>query len=94
MRAGPRRAIWCDVSAFIAAFDAVSPRRDQALPRESMRLPPAGCWDFDRWLEEEWSAARERAAARRRILEGTGRTRDGQQEYIFPVWEMSLQSRT
>jgi serine/threonine-protein kinase len=58
-------ALWCDAAAFTAAADAgfllqaLEVYRGDLLP--GFHLPD--CAEFDRWLEEERGAARERAAA-------------------------------
>jgi serine/threonine-protein kinase len=55
----------CDAADFIRAADSGALAR--ALELYTGDLMPGfhltGCWDFDRWLEEERVAARERAAA-------------------------------
>lgn len=57
--------LWCDAAAFTAAADsgflleALRLYRGELMPGFHL----TGCWEFDRWLEEERGAARERASA-------------------------------
>ena len=58
-------AIWCDASAFTAAADTGALARALKLYRGEL-LPGfhiADCGEFDRWVELERAAARERASA-------------------------------
>ena len=57
--------VWCDASAFSTAADAGFLLRALELYRGEL-MPGfhlTDSWEFDRWLEEERSAARERASA-------------------------------
>jgi DNA-binding SARP family transcriptional activator len=57
--------VWCDASAFSTAADSGFLLRALELYRGEL-MPGfhlTDSWDFDRWLEEERSAARERASA-------------------------------
>jgi serine/threonine-protein kinase len=57
--------VWCDAATFSAAADggfllqALELYRGELMP--GFHLPD--CWEFDRWIEEERNAARERASA-------------------------------
>jgi serine/threonine-protein kinase len=59
-----RALVWCDVSTFIESADdglllkALQLHRGELMPGFHL----ADCWEFDRWLEEQRAAARERAA--------------------------------
>ena len=56
--------VWCDASAFVAAADdglllkALHLYRGDLMPGFHL----TECWEFDRWLEEQRAATRERAA--------------------------------
>ena len=56
--------VWCDVDAFTRAIENGALARALELCRGEL-LPGfhlSQCWEFDRWLEEERSAIRERAS--------------------------------
>ncbi len=59
-----RELVWCDASMFVEAADdglllkALQLYRGELMPGFHL----ADCWEFDRWLEEQRAATRERAA--------------------------------
>jgi len=57
--------MWCDAAELVLAFESGKMMRAQELYRGELMpgFHMAGCTEFERWLEDERAAARERAAA-------------------------------